>query len=62
MNAQELLDRLTEIRDRGGFEHSGDPEADHSEADTALLAYIQACDPMGTVIADRYDEIDKWYA
>ncbi len=63
MSAQELLDRLTEIRDRQVGKRS-DKEADHIEADGALLEYVQTNNSgvLGSTIVQCFHEIEMWYA
>lgn len=46
----ELVKRLNEC-------NSGDPEADHSQADSLLIWYINSPE-----VNEAYNAIDKWYA
>jgi hypothetical protein len=51
MNKKELLEKLK------GFNNKGDVEANHAEADKALLDFI-----TDEEIRTAYNKIDKWYA
>jgi hypothetical protein len=53
MTKDELLRELARLRD----EERGDPEVAHSEADDALLEYINDVD-----ITEAFGAIEKWYA
>lgn len=53
MTKQELIDKLEEIRKQYG----GDYECAHSDADDALVEFINDAD-----IEEAYNKIGKWYA
>ncbi|MGH7783406.1 MAG: hypothetical protein ACREO5_06165 [Candidatus Binatia bacterium] len=52
MTKHELVERLKSIA-----ETSGDPEAEHSRADKALLEYI-----ADKEVSAAFDAVEKWYA
>lgn len=52
LTKDELIDRLKEIGSR-----QGDPESDHSNADSLLLDYINSQE-----VTDAFEAIEKWYA
>lgn len=52
MTRDELLEKLRSMKDS-----DGDPELDHSDADLAIIEYIN--DPE---IEEAYRAIPKWYA
>lgn len=49
-NLEKLLNRLKDLKD-------ADPEWGHSEADKALLEYIN-----NSEVTEAFEEIDKWYS
>ena len=61
MTLDQLKARLREIADRTKQYDDGstDTEADHIDADNALLAFLETIDPEVGVLFGR---IKKWYA
>lgn len=61
MTIDQLKARLQEIVDRSKRhdDNSTDVEIDHTDADEALVAFIDTIDPEVRVL---FDKIVKWYA
>ena len=61
MTIDQLKARLREIADRAKIhdDNSTDVEIDHTDADEALVAFIDTIDPEVRVL---FDKIVKWYA